>query len=134
MKRFRANCSLLLEVKTSRADFLADRLKPERSGHRRGVGLYRAYLCPEGLLSVNDLPARWGLLYATGNRVIPVHMPRGNAWPSAGADVATNWTDFQHLVDEHAERGLLYSVARRLSGACKQRKPPCQCLRATSVR
>ncbi len=29
----------------------------------RGMGKYRSYLCPEGLISVNELPERWGLIY-----------------------------------------------------------------------
>jgi len=52
--------SVLIEVKTSRADFLADRAKPHRQ--QGGVGDWRYFMVPEGLLSVADLPARWGLL------------------------------------------------------------------------
>lgn len=57
---YRQQCSALIEVKVSRSDFLADKKKPERlSG---GVGTYRFYLAPAGLLSVDNLPPGWGLL------------------------------------------------------------------------
>lgn len=52
--------SILVEVKTSRADFLADINKPHR--HSGGVGDWRYYLAPEGLISIDELPDKWGLL------------------------------------------------------------------------
>lgn len=54
-------CSVLVEVKVSRSDFFADRKKPHRK--EGGVGVYRYYMCPEGLININDLPPRWGLLW-----------------------------------------------------------------------
>lgn len=58
--RFRG--SVLVEVKVSRADFLADSKKPHRKNSGKGMGAYRYYLCPQGLIDVKELPPRWGLV------------------------------------------------------------------------
>ncbi len=52
--------TIVLECKVSRADFLADRHKPHRTAG--GVGNWRYFMAPEGLISVDDLPERWGLI------------------------------------------------------------------------
>lgn len=54
--------STVVEVKVSRADFLADRKKPHRRDPSRGLGRFRYYLAPEGLIDPAELPPRWGLL------------------------------------------------------------------------
>lgn len=117
---FRSNCSTLIEVKTSRADFLADRKKPERA--TGGLGLYRFYLCPEGLLQAPDLPSGWGLLVASGRQVTEVVRPRGNLWPPVGQAVGTEWEAFQHQPNMAAERQALFSIARRASVAPRGRR------------
>ncbi len=71
---FRSQCSAAIESKVSRADFLADRKKPHRGVG--GMGLYRFYSCPAGLLAADELPARWALLHADGKRVTEVVRPR----------------------------------------------------------
>lgn len=109
---FRATCSALVEAKASRADFLADARKPHRAVG--GLGVYRFYLCPPGIIEVGDLPPRWGLLHAVGRGVIEVLRPTGNLWPSCGTAVG-DWERFQHAPDESAERSVLYSIARRRS-------------------
>jgi hypothetical protein len=58
-----ATNSFLIEVKVSRADFLRDKNKMFRKYPNKGMGNYRYYCCPEGLIAVADLPAGWGLLY-----------------------------------------------------------------------
>lgn len=109
---FRSNCSVLIEAKASRSDFLADARKPHRAAG--GLGVYRFYLCPPGVIAVEDLPERWGLLYAEGRGVRDVLRPLGNGWPSFGRPFG-DWGSFQHEVDAHAERDLLFSIARRRS-------------------
>jgi hypothetical protein len=54
--------STLIEVKVSRADFLADAKKPHRQRPEIGLGRWRYYLTPRGLLTSADLPEGWGLL------------------------------------------------------------------------
>jgi|AntDeeMinimDraft_5_1070356.scaffolds.fasta_scaffold05781_5 hypothetical protein len=109
---FRATCSVLIESKISRADFFADRKKPERGS--MGVGLYRFYITPPGLVTIDELPGGWGLLHYDGRRVTMVHGPQGNYWPSFDTE-HESWDPFKHKVNEDADRGILFSIARRLS-------------------
>lgn len=54
----------VVEVKVSRSDFLADARKPHRiSG---GLGNWRHFMAPEGLIRVDELPTGWGLLEVNG--------------------------------------------------------------------
>lgn len=55
--------SVVIEVKTSRSDFLKDKKKPSRITPELGGGEYRYYCCPKGLISPEELPENWGLLY-----------------------------------------------------------------------
>ena len=71
--RHRGAHSTLVEVKVSRADFLADRKKPHRADSVLGMGRYRYYFCPPGLVRVEELPARWGLAEVSGRSVAIVH-------------------------------------------------------------
>lgn len=117
---FRSSCSAMIEVKVSRADFLADKKKPERTAG--GLGLYRFYLCPEGMITPEELPPKWGLLYAKGRAVVAVVKGQGNLWPAlrvspASEAVMGDWRDFQNEPNEDAERRALYSIARRLSNS-----------------
>jgi hypothetical protein len=58
----RACHSVLVECKSSRPDFLADRGKPFRSKQELGLGCERFYLAPAALLRPEELPTGWGLL------------------------------------------------------------------------
>lgn len=109
---FRSNSSVVVEAKASRADFLADKLKPHRT--TGGLGVYRFYISPPGVIEIPDLPPRWGLLHATGRKVTEVLRPTGNYWPPCGAQTG-DWGCFQHQPDQLAERYALYSIARRRS-------------------
>ena len=70
---FRNNVSIMIECKSSRADFLADKKKPFRKNPVDGIGDWRFYMCPIGMIKVEDLPKGWGLLYATHERVYKTH-------------------------------------------------------------
>jgi len=54
--------SILVEVKAARADFCADARKPFRRWPEFGMGEQRHFLTPPGLVTVDELPAGWGLL------------------------------------------------------------------------
>jgi hypothetical protein len=58
--------STLVEVKVSRADFLADRAKPFRANPELGLGRRRWYCAPPGVVAPADLPPRWGLVEPRG--------------------------------------------------------------------
>lgn len=51
----------VIEVKVTRSDFLGDRKKPHRQPGA-GMGAWRYYMAPEGLIRVDELPAGWGLI------------------------------------------------------------------------
>jgi hypothetical protein len=55
-------CSILVECKISRADFIADQEKPFRKCPALGMGCERFYLAPAGMIAPNELPKKWGLL------------------------------------------------------------------------
>lgn len=69
-------CSILMEVKVTRSDFLSDRKKPHRIDPAIGMGDWRFYVCPEGVIKVDDLPEKWGLFYFTARKSLkPIHVP-----------------------------------------------------------
>ncbi|WP_212749146.1 hypothetical protein [Marinobacter shengliensis] len=104
---WRAEYSILVECKTSRADFFADLKKPFRVDPAMGVGTYRFYLCPPGLIQPDDLPDGWGLLYQEERRIRLVCGPKGNIW-SHGDNAR-----FMHSRNQDAEIAMLVSVLRR---------------------
>ncbi|SJN14844.1 Phage protein [Halomonas citrativorans] len=65
--------SVVVEVKVSRSDFLADKKKPHRIDG--GLGNWRYYMCPEGMIQPEELPEGWGLLWVNS---------RGHVKPKAG--------------------------------------------------
>lgn len=60
--------STLVECKASRSDFLNDRNKSFRT-KGDGMGVYRYYLSTPGIIKVEDLPGKWGLLELTAKRI-----------------------------------------------------------------
>lgn len=102
---FRHGVSILVECKASRADYLADRAKPFRRDPALGVGDWRFFLCPPGMILEAEMPAGWGLLYALGTRVKPiVGMPGNTGWRTD--------RPFHGKKDEEAY--MLYSALRRM--------------------
>lgn len=102
----------VVEAKTSRSDFLADKAKLHR-GDAAGVGDYRYYLCPEGVIDVEDLPAQWGLLWVRANghikhRVNP-HATRTNLNVRAALDEMR----FEH-VNRRQETAILANALARV--------------------
>ncbi len=55
------------EIKVSRKDFHKDKNKPQRIDPAMDVGLYRYYVCPEGMIEADDVRALcgapWGLIH-----------------------------------------------------------------------
>lgn len=92
--------SWLVEVKTSRSDFLADAKKPHRQNPELGVGRYRVYMCPEGVIKEDELPEGWGLVTVNS---------RGH--------VNSNWIDSTNIrvFEERNQDGEAYLMARLIS-------------------
>ncbi len=59
---FNYSRSVMIEVKVSRADFLRDKKKQFRNGN--DTGELKFYCCPAGLIKPDEVPEKWGLLYA----------------------------------------------------------------------
>lgn len=104
-------CSVVVESKVSRSDFLRDRHKPHRQAG--GMGDYRYFICPEGIINIEDLPDRWGLLWVNKRGHIKLkagHVCGYQEFGYRGNDIAPYW---RHAADTDVERGLLaYMVAR----------------------
>jgi hypothetical protein len=101
------NHSVLIEVKVSRSDFLADKKKSFRINPDEGVGRYRFYCCPKNLIKVEDLPKNWGLIYEEDKKLEIVHNPycknpKGNIFNGG------------FIYNKDAERAIMYSTLRRI--------------------
>lgn len=105
---FRDGTSTLVECKVSRSDFLADAKKPFRRHPWKGMGTYRFYLCPSGVITKDDLPEKWGLIWVNEKGKASMQVgPKGNIW-SCQHDFI-----FKEK-NKHAEQAILVSALRRL--------------------
>ena len=94
--------STLVECKTSRSDFYADKKKPGRVGitASHGIGRYRYYMTPPGVLSVDlvrEHRPKWGLLEVKPRTIRT--LLKAEQFP-----LETAWRELP----------LLYSYARRI--------------------
>lgn len=74
---WRESFSVLVECKTSRADFMADAKKPFRANPWMRVGHQRYFMTGKGVLQKCDMPAGWGLLEVTDSGVILMNTEGG---------------------------------------------------------
>lgn len=111
--------SVVIECKTSRADFLADRAKPHRQSVATGLGNWRYYLAPAGIITTEDLPSGWGLLVARGRSIVALAGPAAHLAKHAAAsgcrgdyrDACAAWALPSNL---DAERSLLAKTLARV--------------------
>lgn len=104
--------SVIVEVKVSRSDFLADAKKPHRNGSVIGLGNWRYYLCPEGVIKRDEIPDNWGLLYVNN---------RGHIKPVIGPMLESNYRKRMRLIESmrqdsnaEGERFLLVKLLSRI--------------------
>jgi len=105
---FKGSATILIECKTSRSDFKSDAKKVFRQLPAEGMGRFRFYLCPEGLIKVEELPKNWGLLYVKKEKAYMVHNPycasiKGNIWKGGF-----------YKRNKDGEYSMMYSALRRL--------------------
>lgn len=106
---WRSGYTILVECKVSRSDFLADQKKFFRQRPNYGMGTFRFYLCPEGLVSPDELPDKWGLVFVNGNgKAVQRVGPKGNIWTSKENK------QFMHEKDHVSETDMMISALRRL--------------------
>lgn len=100
--------SLLVECKATRADFLSDRAKRFRRIPSRGMGSFRWYMAPQGIITQTDLPPGWGLITVSPDgKARQVFGPSGNTFPPS--------SPFHHKVKStRSELQMMYSALRRL--------------------
>ncbi|TFH46693.1 MAG: hypothetical protein E4H01_09525 [Lysobacterales bacterium] len=90
--------SHLVEVKVSLDDFMADRYKAHRG--MEGMGTFRWYLAPKGVIPVEKLPPYWGLATVSGSmKRVVIKRP---AWDRPFTDTRAR-----------LEAGLLACLVRR---------------------
>lgn len=107
--------TVLLEAKTSRADFLADRKKPHRIDPTSGMGRWRYFICPTDLIKVEELPEKWGLIYVNSRGhckimagAMAVPKQRDNSGWNGAARYWRNGNDLKASFERHtfAERNF----------------------------
>lgn len=100
--------SILIECKTSRQDFIADRKKQFRAIPAAGVGRVRFYLCEKGLIMPEDLPPKWGLIWVYESGQVRQKVgPKGDVW-SKGSKFWFN------KINVAGEMSLMYRALRRM--------------------
>lgn len=99
--------SIVIECKASRADFLADAKKIFRQYPEMGMGRKRYYCCPENLLTQNELPRLWGLVYVSAET--------GKSW--VAYDPGDEMGGIERLFERNinAEMAVMYSALRKMS-------------------
>lgn len=99
--------SVVVESKVSRSDFLADRAKPHRNGEKIGMGTYRYYICPEGLINISDLPHGWGLLWVNNRGHVKLKAGHVCCHKAMGYNARELTPFWQHEADLRFELDML---------------------------
>lgn len=104
----------VVEVKVSRSDFLADRRKPHRLVG--GVGAWRYYMAPRGLIRLDELPAGWGLIEVTPGGICRVQAGAMADVRKLGYDALQQQVERwkHHYADRDREQWLLVKLLARL--------------------
>lgn len=84
--------SVVLEAKTSRADFLTDMKKKEHRKEGKGMGKWRYFICPKDLIKPFEIPEKWGLLYVS---------PTGRIKCVKGAMESTQYMDVCNNLEKY---------------------------------
>jgi len=78
------NHSVVIECKVSRADFLADAVKPWRTDPACAMGCERYYLAPSEMIAIRELPIGWGLLEICGRDIRVAQKSKKNLRQAGG--------------------------------------------------
>jgi hypothetical protein len=112
---------VVVESKVSRSDFLADKKKPHRNGEVLGMGTFRYFICPEGMISPDELPEKWGLLWVNARGHIKIkagHLMGKTNYFHGDSSVA----DWGHEVNHSAERKMMAHLLNRVGDAEKTKE------------
>lgn len=105
--------SIVVECKTSRSDFLADAKKPFRA-RKLGMGQKRWFFTPKDLITLDELPPKWGLIEYHQSNHSRGYMLRNQV-------AATRFNDDE--VDFLAERRFMVYACHRATEAARLIKP-----------
>lgn len=98
------NIVINIECKVSRSDFLADKNKL----HNHPIGNYKFFACPYGLISPDEIPKEFGLLYLNGRggKLIkePIRVDSDYDITAMLADLIINGVDAGVLNSSHKKR------------------------------
>lgn len=103
--------SVLVECKATRSDFLCDKKKSFRANSSLGMGRFRLYCCPDGLIKPEELPEKWGLIYIKDGKYRLIVNPM---LVKENAEGVYGYVGAHHDNNIKAEHGLMYSALRRL--------------------
>jgi hypothetical protein len=112
--------STVVECKTSRADFLADRKKAHRIAG--GLGNWRYFMAPTGLLSADDLPHGWGLLEVNQRGHVKVVAGLASFYREGYEVVREQSQLWRHEADREREQFLLVKLLSRVGDAEKMNR------------
>jgi len=99
--------SVLIECKTSRSDFFAEFKKPHRI-NGGGMGRYRFFCVPTGLIKQDEIPEKWGLIYVNASmKATAIFNPMRQPYDSRHTFTFEDY-------NRDSERHIMYSALRRL--------------------
>ena len=98
--------SIVIEVKVSRSDFMADQKKPWRQ-EGKGFGHRRVYLTPAGLLNADEIPYGWELWEVHGKTRPVLKVVKGLAHVKEGRFVVRQYKniddkEFKYFANQHS--------------------------------
>ncbi|GAB3927784.1 MmcB family DNA repair protein [Larkinella terrae] len=105
--------TVVIECKASRSDFLADKKKLFRQFPEMGKGRYRIYCAPKGLLKLEELPEKWGLLEVDDRMRAKLLWRPDPKYPLEYTMIHGSYHAFES--DRRAEMSVMYSALRRLN-------------------
>lgn len=108
--------SVVVEVKVSRADFLADAQKPHRLDPELGMGQFRYFMAPAGMIALHELPPRWGLIEVDGRSL---HVRAGHVMTPrcAGTGWRRDFSAWRFPSNRERELALLIRLLARIGDA-----------------
>ena len=106
--------SVVVEAKATRSDFLADAKKPHRSGAVVGMGMFRYYLAPAGLIQLGELPISWGLIEVSPRAVLQVRCGHVLEKPQKELGWRRDYSRWKHVHDTDRETALLVRLLARV--------------------
>lgn len=104
--------SVVVEVKVTRADFLADLKKPHRGDSAGGMGRFRYFMAPAGLIKVEELPPRWGLVEVTPRGVMKVRA--GHVLMPMREDWTCDYSPWEHARNLEREWSMLARLVMKV--------------------